>query len=107
MTVSECREKPDGRSVVSKQRLFPVNLKGQAACGECEEILPAFLSRLRQLTACSPRTGNIVTTKRNRLDDDAIDALVILQGSHGLVWRNNASKAELGRNDDEDEYVGK
>lgn len=41
--------------------------------------------------------GNIVTKKRNRLGDDTIDALVFLNGSHGLAWSSGISQEVLGR----------
>lgn len=41
--------------------------------------------------------GNIVTKKCNRLGDDSIDALVFLNGSHGLAWSSGISQEELGR----------
>lgn len=45
--------------------------------------------------------GNIVTNKRNRLGDDTVDALVFLNGSHGLSWSSGISQKDLGRIEDD------
>lgn len=45
--------------------------------------------------------GNIVTKKRNRLGDDTVDALVFLNGSHGLSWSSGISQKALGRIEDD------
>lgn len=44
--------------------------------------------------------GDIVTKKRVRLGDDAVDALVFLEGSHGLAWSSRLSEKELGKAED-------
>ena len=41
--------------------------------------------------------GNVVTKKRNKLGDDTVDALVFLDGSHGLAWSSGISQEALGR----------
>ena len=43
--------------------------------------------------------GNIVTKKRNQLEDATVDALVFLDGSHGLAWSSGISQEALGRKD--------
>ena len=43
--------------------------------------------------------GNVVTKKRNKLGDDTVDALVFLDGSHGLAWSSGISQEALGRKD--------
>ena len=43
--------------------------------------------------------GNAVTNKRNKLEDDTVDALVFLEGSHGLIWSSGISQEALGMKD--------
>ena len=43
--------------------------------------------------------GNFVTKKRNRLGYDTVDALVFLNGSHGLAVSSGLSQESLGRKD--------
>ena len=43
--------------------------------------------------------GNVVTRKRHKLGDDTVDALVFLDGSHGLAWSRGISQEALGRKD--------
>ena len=44
--------------------------------------------------------GNVVTKKRSRLGDDAVDVLVFLNGSHGVTWDSGNSQEELRRKDE-------
>ena len=43
--------------------------------------------------------GNVVTRKRHKLGDDTVDALVFLDGSHGLPWSSGISQEALGGKD--------
>lgn len=45
----------------------------------------------------SSMAGNEVTKKRKHLGDDMVDALVFLNGSHGLAWSSGISQESLGR----------
>ena len=42
---------------------------------------------------------NVVTKKRSRLGGDAVNALVSLNGSHGVAWDSGISQEELRRKD--------
>ena len=44
-------------------------------------------------------TGYVETQKRSKLGDDTVDALVFLDGSHGLAWSSGISQEALGRKD--------
>ena len=43
--------------------------------------------------------ANVVTKKRNKLGDETVDALVFLDGPHGLAWSSGISQEALGRKD--------
>lgn len=44
---------------------------------------------------------NIWMKQRNRLGSDAVDALVFLEGSHGLAWSSGLSKVVVDKEEDE------
>ena len=44
-------------------------------------------------------SGNVVTKKRSRLGDDAVDTLVFLNDSHGVTWDSGISQEDLRRKD--------
>ena len=43
--------------------------------------------------------ANVETKKRNKLGDETVDALVFLDGPHGLAWSSGISQEALGRKD--------
>ena len=43
--------------------------------------------------------GNVVTKKIYKLRDDSVDALMFLDGSHGLAWSSGISQEAFGRKD--------
>ena len=44
--------------------------------------------------------GNVVTKKRKKLRNDTVDALMVLDGSHGLAWSSRILQEALGRKDE-------